>query len=75
MTGIEISILHLLQQHGEIQGTARLAIMLGTNAKHEVFTAACLLAKNGLIKMEISHKGGRGCPTIYRCTNVLTVQR
>jgi len=75
MTNLETEILRLLNRHGEIRGTARLAIMIGTNAKHEVFIAALLLAKHGLIGIERNFKGGRGHPTVYRATNILKVQR
>lgn len=72
MTSIALGILLALHEHKEIQGTEELARIL--NARdHYVFTNALLLAKYGMIDMQIS-TGGRGNKTIYRDAGVIKVQ-
>lgn len=74
MSKTEVEILRLLNKHKVIRGTANLAVMLGTKAKHEVYVAACLLSKHGLIHMQPGRRG-RGNTTIYRDAGILQVKR
>jgi len=71
MTNISLGILIALHEHKEIQGSDELASILKTRVEY-VHTNALLLAKYGLIDMEIS-TGGRGNKTIYRDKGVITV--
>ena len=75
MTDIEYRILEALNKHKEIRGTETLAEMIGSLVNVKLVRAhACILVKNGMIKMERS-TGGRGNKTVYRDAGVLQVQR
>lgn len=73
MTNISLGILIALNEHKTIEGTEQLARILGTREGY-VKTNALLLAKYGMIKMQIS-VGGRGNKTIYQDAGVIKVQR
>ena len=73
MTNISLGILLTLHEHKEIQGTEELARILGTREGY-VKANALLLAKYGMITMEIS-PGGRGNKTIYKDAGAIKVQR
>lgn len=72
MTNIALGILLALNEHKEIRGTEELTRILGSGHKEYVIANALLLAKNGMINMEIS-TGGRGNKTIYRDAGVIKV--
>jgi len=73
MTNISLGILIALDEHKTIEGTEKLARILGTREGY-VKTNALLLAKYGMIKMQIS-AGGRGNKTIYQDAGVIKVKR
>lgn len=73
MTNISLGILIALNEHKTIEGTEELARILGTREGY-VKTNALLLAKYGMITMQIS-PGGRGNKTIYKDAGVIKVQR
>lgn len=73
MTNIALGILLALNEHKEIKGTNELARLLNTTS-HHVFTNAIILAKYGMIEIQINQKPrGRGNATIYRDAGVIKV--
>jgi predicted transcriptional regulator len=73
MTNISLGILLILNERKEIRGTNELARLLNTRAE-DVHTNALLLAKYGMIEMQInSQPRGRGNATIYRDAGVIKV--
>ena len=75
MSNIALGILLVLNEHKEIKGTNELARLLNTTS-HHVFTNAILLARYGMIEMQVNQKPrGRGYATIYRDAGVIKVQQ
>lgn len=64
MNNIAEGILHTLIEHRRIEGTERLAQIIGSHTE-DVKANVLILHRLGLIKMTISPIGGRGHKSVY----------
>lgn len=67
MTSITLRILQALKDNGRIEGTEKLAEIIGTDPKY-IVPHAMQLHRLGLINMVIRPSGGRGNKSIYEMT-------
>jgi hypothetical protein len=69
---IALLILLALHEHKRIEGTEKLAELIGAS-RDRIVPNALILHNMGLIKMTINPNGGRGHKSVYEDKGVITV--